>query len=145
MLLHSELRKLGGVATRQELIAAGSSKETVDLAVYYRSIVIPRRGWYALPGTPEAVVRAIRVGGRLACISALAYYRGEAAEGPLHLDVPRGASRLRTAGETGLVLHWRRRRLEGDRVAVTESVALRQASRCRHLGADAAGRTAGAG
>jgi hypothetical protein len=124
------LEQFGGIATRRELIAAGWAKEYIDMAVYYRTMIIPRRGWYALPGTPEVVIRAIRVGGRLACVSALAYHRGEEVESPLHLVVPKSASRLRTGGEPGLVLHWSRRHLEGDRVAVSESVADRQARNC---------------
>jgi hypothetical protein len=95
-----------------------------------------RRGWYALPGVPEDAIRAARVGGRLACVSALAHHNGgvTAADQPLHVAVVRASSRLRFYDAEVVVLHWSRQRLPGTRLAVSEEVARAQTARCRGLG-----------
>lgn len=131
------LDQLGGVATRGELIDAGGSPEMVDLFAWYRRILRTRRGLYVSVGTSPLVIRALKAGGRLACVSALAYHRdpvptvGEARDMELHVLIERGVSRARAEEGEKIVFHWTRKRLEGSRVAVSEEVALAQAEACR--------------
>ncbi|MGV8894939.1 MAG: hypothetical protein ACOH10_01595 [Rhodoglobus sp.] len=70
------LERLGGYASRAELIAAGCWPEMVDMGLYYRQILRVRRGHYASIDTPMQVLKALRVGGTLACVSAVDYYEG---------------------------------------------------------------------
>jgi len=120
------MEELGGVASRGELIARCPAV-LVDLAYYYRAIVPVRRGLYVLPGTDERILRALRVGGRLACVSALAYYRDEPDDGPVHVLVEAGASRL---AREGAVVHWTRRAIVGRRAVVAWETAVAQARAC---------------
>jgi hypothetical protein len=115
----------------------------IDLSLYYRKILRVRQGQYASVGTPPAVLRALRVGGRLACVSALAYYEqgggsesgpgaSDGAKGdPLHVLVKHGASRLGIHAREPVVVHWTRREVEGTRLIVSERVARAQAVGCR--------------
>lgn len=72
---------LGGVASRDELLAALLDPADIDMSLYYGKILRVRRGWYASVNAPAAALKALRVGGRLACISALAWYDGEPVDG----------------------------------------------------------------
>jgi hypothetical protein len=119
--------RLGGVASRDELLAAQLDPADIDMSLYYGKILRVRRGWYASVNAPAAALRALRVGGRLACVSALAWYDGELVEEPIHVLVRRGASRL----GPGAVVHWTRRELGGSRLMVDEQVASVQAATCR--------------
>jgi very-short-patch-repair endonuclease len=75
-----------------------------------------RRGWYAAPDTPDDLVTAVRVGGRLACVSAGAHYGWATPERHgVHVCVAENAARLRRPGAAaphsaspnlGVVLHW---------------------------------------
>lgn len=121
---------LGGVAQRRELLEAGVWPDEIDLSRRYGRILKVRRGWYASLDTPRPVLRALRAGGRLACVSALAWHRGEAiptAE-PVHVLVRYGASRLR---REGAIIHWSRRYVPGSRTVVSEAEARLQAATCR--------------
>jgi hypothetical protein len=147
------LESLGGFAHRHELVGMGCWPAMIDLSLYYRKILRVRQGQYASVGTPPAVLRALRVGGRLACVSALAYYeRGRAPAGrgrrdggasgrgaggagdPLHVLVRRGASRLGIRAGEAVVVHWTRREVEGTRLVVSERAARAQAAWCRATG-----------
>ncbi|HAM25448.1 MAG TPA: hypothetical protein DCP11_01760 [Microbacteriaceae bacterium] len=94
------IRRSGGVAATHELLAFGVSSHALTAAVRSGVLVRPRQGWYALPSAREDYIRAVRVGGRLASVSAAATY-GLAVpqEFPLHVHVPHEASRLRTEGD----------------------------------------------
>lgn len=87
----------GGVAATHELLATGFTSHCLTAAVRSGEILRPRQGWYASPDLPDDMVRALRVGGRLASVSAAASY-GLAVphEFPLHVHVPHHDSRLRT-------------------------------------------------
>jgi very-short-patch-repair endonuclease len=111
------LAALDGVAQRQELIEAGLTGKQLSAGVQLGSIIRVRQGWYALPGTDPDLIRAIRVGGRLACVSAGKRYGWATSENPaLHVCLPRNASRLRTPHSSrqrmrdgavaGVTLHW---------------------------------------
>jgi very-short-patch-repair endonuclease len=95
--LSEVVRRLGGVAATHELLARGSTSHGLTVAVRTGVLVRPRQGWYALPTAREDFIRAIRVGGRLASVSAAASYGLAVPHSfPLHVHVPRQSSRLRT-------------------------------------------------
>ena len=109
----------------------------------YGRIVKVRKGVYVERATSPDVVEALRVGGRLACISAavhLGLIGGRRRS--LHISVPREMSRLRTRHNARLrladfpddsvVLHWSRAAPDGDRQSVSPDTALSQMSRCAH-------------
>jgi hypothetical protein len=126
MEVQEVLSSLGGVASRDELVAAGCWSGRIDLSIYYGKIIPVRRGRYVLPGTDPRLLRALRVGGRLACVSALAFYQDIAYDGPVHVLVQHGASRL--GGPA--VIHWTRLSLDGTRFVVSAEVAAQQARNC---------------
>jgi len=126
------LTLLGGIASLKELYAAGCWPHyAVEMAHYYGKILRVRIGWYALLETPSPVLRAWRIGGRLACVSALQLHGQLEVAGPLHIVFPRGASRLRALEPS--VMHWTRRPLPPGRGAVPDEMAIRQAASCAHL------------
>jgi len=122
------VEELGGHASRRELLARGCDETFIKLSLWYRTIVPTRRGWYASRGTPQVILRALRVGGRLACVSAVAWHEGDVVTEPVHVLVPYGVSHPRAAGA---VVHWTRRELRGSRLVVDEELARRQAATCR--------------
>jgi hypothetical protein len=132
LLIERDLVALGGIASTAELRARGHDAELILVWARYGTIVRVRKGWYAARDEPPQVLMALRVGGRLACISAAA----------LHVSVGGHSSRLRTARSARLrlaehpepttVVHWSRRELGGDRRAVSSSEALRQMRTCDH-------------
>ena len=132
MLVQDLLEAYGGVASRRQLVAAGCDGMWIDMAAQYRRIHRVRAGWYVLPGTAPAIVRAVRIGGLLACISALELRAGLQPNEPLHVLVLRGSSRLRLSGPS-VVLHWTRRDVGGYGGAVGATVARGQAFGCRWL------------
>ena len=123
------LESVGGFASRSELVGLGCSREFIDLCVWYRRILPVRKGWYASRGTSTVILRALRVGGRLACVSALAWHEGRDVPvgEPVHVLVRHGASRL----GTGAIVHWSRRDVAGSRTVVSVEAARSQAASCR--------------
>ncbi len=97
-----------------------------------------RKGWFARRAEHPEVLRAWRVGGRLTCVSALAFHQG-AQPGPvLHVEVPANAVRLRDPDDesvrlsrgASVVVHWSRRPGPGDRRSVTAEHAEATAAAC---------------
>jgi hypothetical protein len=132
------IERRGGIARTCELLDDGWWPEIIRIASDYGVIVRVRKGWYALPGVDKRAIEARRIGGRLACVSALVHH-GElpAHEGPLHVEVVATAARLRNPG--GAVIHWAKERSHdgardgdhvGTRLAVTVQRAAAQAARC---------------
>lgn len=136
------LRQLGGVADLSALVRAGADKRSVQRAVGRGELKRVRRGWYALAGADGDVVRAVRVGGRLACISACRKYGiWTPADARAHVGVtahsnnhkaPDDSRRVRTAVD-GVVLHWSCRETALGARAKVPSVltALSEAVRCQ--------------
>jgi very-short-patch-repair endonuclease len=101
--------------TIQELRAAGetvaSIRESIDRNERFRII----RGWYGDSRTPADAVLAMRIGGRLGCVSALALHGAWSPPGAgTHVLFPTHASGRRSAGRpegVTVVRHWHR----GDR------------------------------
>jgi very-short-patch-repair endonuclease len=107
---------LGGVAHKKQLVRRGARDRDLTRAVRDGEVIRIRQGWYSTRDDDDPGVRAIRVGGRLTGISALiaagAWVLGNF---PLHVAVPRNASRLRNPGDRtrrlylksgAVVVHW---------------------------------------
>jgi hypothetical protein len=117
--------------TTSDLHALGKSQREIQRAVEQGSLVLVRRGHYAVPGTDEALVRAARVGGIATGTTASRVLglwtppdaRLQAAPSSagltppdrrLHVAVPRNAPRLYDPENSGrplersesVVLHW---------------------------------------
>lgn len=103
------MRRLGGVAETRELLRRGIEPHALTSAVRRGDLIRVRRGWYSLPETDLALQQAIRVGGRLACVSAAAHYGWATPEHHgLHVCVAENSSRLRAPSGSGnaVVVHW---------------------------------------
>jgi 4-hydroxy-tetrahydrodipicolinate synthase len=124
------LRRRGGIATARELLADGIDPEIIRLAADYRRVMKLRKGWYALNGTDDAIVRAFRLGGSLACWSALAFHGEDAGDGRLHVAV---AHPERVGARDGIVVHRSRTPVDQRRPAVSVAEAREQAARCALL------------
>lgn len=85
------------VASRADLVAMGMTRRGLARALESGQLVRVRRDRYVAPSAPSDIVQAVRVGGRLACLSLLSMlgvfvFRCDR----VHLHVLRGASRLRS-------------------------------------------------
>lgn len=95
------------VFTLAELISSGSTRRQVAAMVRHGTLVHVRRDRYALASTPREVVEAVRIGGRLSCLSLLTLlgvFVHRCAE--IHVLVTPGTSRLRMPTERAVRLHW---------------------------------------
>lgn len=112
------LALFGGVASREQLIAAGATGHALGRACHRGTILRVRRAWYALPGADRGIVAAVRVGGMATCVTLLG---PEGIWTPqderVHVSVAANASRLRSSRSRfvpratepeGAVVHWRR-------------------------------------
>jgi len=127
------LVKCGGLATTAELAARGVERQQLDIAVMYRRVLRVRKGlWASLDLEPHAL-RALRAGGRLACVSALVHHGViEDADFALHVSAPLGVTSWHPRPRReGVVRHWSRNRLPGDRLAVDADTAWAQFALCR--------------
>ncbi|MDF1478184.1 type IV toxin-antitoxin system AbiEi family antitoxin domain-containing protein [Leifsonia sp. H3M29-4] len=94
----SVVRSVGGVATRQQLIAAGIDGYAITRAVRNGSVRRVRQARYVVPETSHAAVVAARVGGRLAGpTAAQSYGLWGGFSRIIHVVVGDHSSRLRTA------------------------------------------------
>lgn len=139
--IERDIVAIGGVAKLSELIDLGHSVEFVRILSDYGRLTKVRKGWYARRDAPAQAVRAWRVGGRLACVSAL-HHLGltSSPPGELHVAVRANASRLRTPQsrrkrlsdhpDPAVVVHWISEAPTGDRVTVGAAAAHEQAATC---------------
>jgi very-short-patch-repair endonuclease len=80
-------------------------------AVRFEHLIRVRRGWYCLPDTDRATIEAVRVGGRLGCVSALGDLGVFAFDqSRTHLHLRHEASRLRSPSNQREALNVRNRR-----------------------------------
>ncbi|MDR7189193.1 hypothetical protein J2Y46_002016 [Microbacterium sp. BE35] len=124
--------RAGHVASTRDLRRIGLSDVDVRMFVSYGLLVRVRVGWYVTPGVDAAVREAVRLGGRLACLSALRH-RGAPVgdDGRLHIELPAHAVRRPGAGDPSAVkVHWTRRPSSGDRATVDIAAAWRVARTC---------------
>jgi very-short-patch-repair endonuclease len=98
----------GPVCTTAHLERAGWSEKKRAALVRGGHILRVRRGYYALKGSPPEVLEAVRIGGRLGCVSAARLLGVWAAETEsTHITLDPHASRIRRGGRPA-VLHWAR-------------------------------------
>ncbi|KAA0961953.1 hypothetical protein FQ142_01010 [Microbacterium sp. ANT_H45B] len=96
------------VFSRSQLIRKGLTGRRIAAAVARSDLLHIRRDRYALPTAPSDVVTAVRIGGRVSCLSLLVamgvfVHRSRG----LHVLVTPGSSRLRLSKNSTTVLHWR--------------------------------------
>ena len=115
MTVAQMVHMLGGIAQKQQLVARGARDIDLTRAVKSGSVIRARQGWYTTLPEQDDRVRAVRVGGRLTGLSAVAARGGWVLRNPvLHVSLPRNSARLRTPGNRfrtfrpnpGTRLHW---------------------------------------
>jgi len=124
----------------RELVAAGMTRSQIAWAAGSGRLVRVRVGHFCLPGLDDATQQALRVGGRLACVSELARRGAWVTEVPTapHVHLAANASRLRDHREmtrrfdpsSGCTLHWGELVAAGSDSRVSPVDAARQAMAC---------------
>jgi len=134
----------GGIVSRRQLLAQGVDPGSIEIAAWYgRHVKRVRHGWYSRADESLEVVRAWRVGGRLTCVSALAYHAGEATGPVLHVEVAANRCQLRDPDDgrkrlgpnVPVVVHWTRHPGPGTARAVEVGHAEAVAAACGTHGA----------
>ena len=129
-----ELARLGHVARVATLHAEGSRRPPCAPRSRAGLVLRPRRGWIASPLADRDQLRAIAIGGRIGCASALRRFGvWSGVDDALHLQVPRTASRLAPAARSPV-------RRERRRVASVGAVSRGRRGRIVRLASDAAPR-----
>lgn len=111
------VHSLGGMAQKRQLVRRGARDLDLTRAVRNGEVIRARQGWYTTLPATDVRVRAVRVGGRLTGISAIAAMGGWVlGSHDLHVSVPDNAARLRTqqsrfrrlnlAAPAGVTVHW---------------------------------------
>ncbi len=94
------VRALGGIAKAAELLRRGHSYRQMGWAAARGWVVRARCGWYASVDTPAATTVALRVGGVLACVSAVQSYGvWTLADSRVHVHVHPHSRGLRSPGD----------------------------------------------
>ena len=130
------------VWTRADLREEGLSTRQIRAAVTAGELTRARKGHYVAGGSPTAMVRAARVGGRLGCVSLLAEHGVFVFDASiLHVHMERGDSRMRSdhgdgalsprARRRGVVLHWHALAEPAGSGTVDVIDAVAQAVRCQ--------------
>lgn len=132
------------VASRAELLSLGATGTSLTAAVRFGHLLRARRDHYVLPSVDKHLLEAVRVGGRLGCVSALHSYGVFAFDATsTHIQLDRDASRLRSPrrravplsahNRAGAVLHWSARNEDHASESCVSLVdALVQAALCQH-------------
>lgn len=125
--LITDITNAGGAAGRAYLVSLGHDDRELAAAVHLGAVVRPRRGWYAVWRDDDPRTHALRVGGRLTGLSAIAAMGGWVRRrSRMHVAVPVNASRLRcprrrrvsfarSPRRSQVLLHWTRERHDRDR------------------------------
>lgn len=106
------------VLPRATLDSCGATRRQIADAMNSGQLVRVRRGFYVLPDTPKVVVQAIRIGGRVACVSTLSAARVFVFDRPAtHVQLEPSTPRIRSphnsavsfdsSNRGGCRLHWR--------------------------------------
>jgi very-short-patch-repair endonuclease len=130
MHLPYEVFRRGGLAATWELLRAGATQKQLSWAVATGLLVRVRQGWYALPQTDAELAQAVRVGGRLGCVSGARFHGLWVSQSPdLHVRVSAHSSRLRDrrdkavrlsqVADSGVRVHWRPHPVVGTRFVVS--------------------------
>ncbi|MFJ3489290.1 type IV toxin-antitoxin system AbiEi family antitoxin domain-containing protein [Leifsonia aquatica] len=121
------LDELGGAATTRRLRAAGASERALALAMADGLLIRPRRGVYGRPDLSPQALSALRIGGRLSCVSAArSYGLWGGTDGRLHVRLPSHAGRAGGAD----VRHWETSEPHPELWRVSFEDCLRSAVRC---------------
>lgn len=109
MLIAHALARLGGTAHVETLRHDGFSQKSIERAVHQGVVERVRAGWYCLPGSDHPVVQALRVGGKLSCVSLLRLYgTWLMPDDRLHVAVRHPHARLKSPKDRTIALdHWR--------------------------------------
>jgi very-short-patch-repair endonuclease len=117
MDLIRHIRAHGGLSATHELLSLGHRKHEFTTAVSAGTVVRVRQGWYCLPEISAPEQEAVRVGGRLGCLSA-ARHHGLWVRGTMviHVATPPHSARLRSRHDRQIrlssltspltVVHW---------------------------------------
>jgi very-short-patch-repair endonuclease len=130
------------VLSRAELRAQGMTERGIRAAVRGGVLVRARRDCYLGADAPPELVRAVRVGGRLGCVSLLALHGVFVFDhSALHVHMERGDSRMRDADSAAplparrarraVTLHWHRLTQPASAGCVDIVDALIAAVRCQ--------------
>jgi very-short-patch-repair endonuclease len=132
------------IVSRRDLLSSGLSGGQITMAVRAGVVLRVRRDHYALPGTDYHTLEAVRVGGRLGCVSAASEMGIFAFDSThTHLHVPRAGSRLRSpqsrfhrladVDRGGVTVHWSPLidPLDGTEFCVGAKDALSQIIQCQ--------------
>lgn len=138
------VRAIGGIAATHELKAKGHTPAGIFAAVRSSEVIRVRKGWYANTELDADVIRAWRVGGQLACVSAAVHHKLWVPELPdmLHVSVPPLAAQLRRSGnhrqrlaeipDESIRIHWSGHR-SGSRLAVSVADSIAEIFKCQHM------------
>ena len=120
--------------SRSELRASGLSRQRIDQAVAAGTIVRPRRNVYLAGSAPDEIVRAVRVGGRLTCLSLLAMLGVFVMENDsLHVHMSGTSSRMRSPHDRRTPLQPRRMRRSVRLHWLPAAVAIDRAATCADI------------
>lgn len=147
--LLNTIDELGGISTRRDLLRCGFTGHQLTAAVRGGIVRRVRQGHYALANADVERLAAVRLGGRLGCLSATKTFGLWAGSDEcVHVTLPANAARLRTnvplrGREVALtpdrfrlpvVLHWRDvpvgRRTSGNAWRVDLPTALAEVASC---------------
>lgn len=109
---HALVERFGGIAHRADLYEAGVRRDAVRASIRRGTLVPVRRDWVATSGCDPALIRAVRIGGRLSCLSAAAHLKlWRIDDGSFHVSAPSTASRLNLSsrpqsGPVAETVHW---------------------------------------
>lgn len=132
------------VGTRAQLLLGGATPRDLTAAVRGGRLLRVREGYYALPTAAPMLLQAVRIGGRLGCVSALQSHGVWVAPHLFaHVSVDPNATRLRSPrnrfhrlepqNRDGCELHWARFIDADDASVHTSGImnSLAQAIRCQ--------------
>jgi len=131
MRRETEAAGRGGVVRTRELHALGLRDQDIRIAVGYGNLRRIRNGRYALPATDDRLLEAVRLGGRLACVSALAFHDDTSAPAVVHIEIPANVPAPAAARSAGARIHWTRHPSAGGVALVDRAAAAIQAAACR--------------
>lgn len=137
------IRSCVGLAATFELLGAGVSKHTLALAVQNESVIRVRQGWYCTPEIHPMLQQAIRVGGRLGCVSAASLHgMWSPPNAQLHVSLDHNDCRLRSPMEKRrrlslatpeVTTHWNTQPRSGSRLMLGPISSLAEAIRCQSI------------
>jgi very-short-patch-repair endonuclease len=138
--IESSIRRRGGLAATHELHADGFTRADLRLALQHQRVFRVRQGWYAMPGVRPQLVQAVRVGGRLTCLSGIGLHGiWQFPTRVLHVSAPANSCRLREPtnkasrlnASSPVRVHWRDHEAAGNRFLLAPLDCLSDLIRCQ--------------